>query len=142
MAAMATRLATGRIIRALTRGFLPLGAGRRALHEAPAEAPLDAEIAARNVVVEGRRGLDDLAVLHVERQGAADAAVRTNGVRRRLRGWLPAATGSKVVLAARHQRAGRADGDAVAAVHARRGRQRGGELRRDAGVESTPGHRD
>ena len=50
--------------------------------------------------------------------------------------------GAQVVLAARHQRAGRADGDAVAAVDARRVRQRDGELGRDARVEAAAGDRD
>ena len=40
-----------------------------------AEAALDAEVAARDVVVGGARHLDDPVVLHVELEGAADAAV-------------------------------------------------------------------
>src|SRR6185369_8360822 len=41
-----------------------------------------------------------------------------------------------------HQRARRAGGDAVAAVHARRVGQRVGELGRDTGVEAAPGDGD
>ena len=47
-----------------------------------------------------------------------------------------------VVLALEHERAGRAHGDAVAAVDARGVRERRGELGGDAGVEPAPGDGD
>ena len=55
---------------------------------------------------------------------------------------VPAAVLAAVVLALEHQRAGRADGDAVAAVDARGVGQRVGELGGDAGVEPAPGDGD
>src|SRR5262245_12163045 len=56
------------------RGRRELAALARA-HVLEAEATLDAEVAARDVVVVGGGDLDDLVVLHVEGEVAADAAV-------------------------------------------------------------------
>src|ERR1700691_1486854 len=50
------------------------------VHELPPEAPLDAEVAAGHVVIDRRADLDDAFVLHVHGQGAADAAIGTDGV--------------------------------------------------------------
>ena len=50
--------------------------------------------------------------------------------------------GAQLVLARRHERAGRADGDAVAAVDARRLGQRHVELGGDARLEAASGDRD
>ena len=50
----------------------------RPLHVLVAEAPLDAEVAARHVVVVGARDLHDRIVLHVQLEIAADAAVRAD----------------------------------------------------------------
>ncbi len=86
--------------------------------------------------VERRRDLDDLVVLDVQRQRAADAAVRADRVGRRLRRLVPRAGRAHVVLGLEHQRAGRTDADAVAAVDAGRRRQRRVPLGRDAGVEA------
>ena len=49
-------------------------------HELPSEAALDAEVTPRDVVLERRRGFHDGAVLDVEAESAADAAVRADGV--------------------------------------------------------------
>src|SRR6516225_3132422 len=62
---------------------------RRRRDEAPAKPAFDAEVAGRDGVVERRGRLDDLAVLHVQRQRAADAAVRTDRIRRRLTRFVP-----------------------------------------------------
>src|SRR4051794_24143985 len=88
------------------------------LDELEPEAALDAEVAAGDRVVQRRRDLDDLVVLLVQLEVAAHPAVRADGGRRRLLALVPAAVLAAVVLALEHQRAGRADGDAVAAVHA------------------------
>ena len=53
---------------------------RALLDELEAEAALDAEVAVGDDVVERRGDLDDLVVLDVERQRAADAAVRADRV--------------------------------------------------------------
>src|SRR5260370_10628948 len=112
------------------------------VHELPAEAALDAEVAAGHVVIGGRGDLDDALVLHVHGQGAADAAVRADGVGRGLARFVPGAGLAQVVLALEHQRACRADADAVAAVDAGGRGQRPIVLGRDAGVEAAPGERD
>src|SRR5690348_14080408 len=75
------------------------------LHEAPAEASLDAEIALRNRVLERRRGLENLAVLHVEAQRAAHATVGADRVGRRLTRFVPRAVGAHVEFLLGHQRA-------------------------------------
>ena len=112
------------------------------LHELEAEAALDAEVAARDRMVERRRDLDDLVVLLVQDQVAADAAVRADRLRLRLALLVPGALLAPVELALEHERAGRAHRDAVAAVHARRVGQRVGELGRDPGVEAAAGDGD
>src|SRR5581483_12239560 len=85
-----------------------------------AEAALDAEVAARHVVVVRRRDVDDLTALHVQLDVAADAAVAAHGRHDLLARLVPGTFLPEVVLAFRHQRAGRADRDAVAAVDAGR----------------------
>ena len=90
----------------------------------------------------GERDLDDLVVLDVQREVAADAAVGADRVGLRLARLVPLRRLAQLVLGGEHQRAGRADRDAVAAVHARRVGQRVGVLGRDAGVEAAPGDGD
>src|SRR5438552_10699658 len=102
------------------------------LDELESEATLDTQVAAGDVMVVRRRHLDDVAVLHVQGQVAADAAVRTDGVHLRLARLVPVASLPQLVLAREHERTGRTDGDAVAAVDARGVGQRDVELRRDA----------
>ena len=60
----------------------------------------------------------------------------------RLGRLVPGPLGPHVVLGLEHQRAGRADADAVAAVDARGIGQRRGPLGGDPGVEAAPGDRD
>src|SRR5262249_41836653 len=91
---------------------------RAALHVLEAETALDAQVPARRVVVVGGGDLHDLVVLHVQGEVAADAAVRTDRVDLRLARLIPLAGLTEVVLALEHERAGRADGDAVPAVDA------------------------
>src|SRR4029077_19486583 len=88
------------------------------------------------------RDLHDRIVLHVQVEIAAHAAIRADGLRDRLLFGLPLSRLAQLVLAAEHERAGRADGDAVAAIHARRLGQFHDELGRDARVESAPRDRD
>ena len=73
---------------------------------------------------------------------AADAAVRADRLGHGLGGLVPGARLAHVVLGLEHQRAGRADADAVAAVDARRFGQRDGLLGRDPRVEAAPGDGD
>src|SRR5581483_11688734 len=115
---------------------------RPPLGELVAEPPLDAQVAARDVVIERRGDLHDLVVLNVQLHVTADAAVRADRLHHALPGLVPVALPPQVVLALEHQRAGRADPDAVAAVHARRLRERHGELRGDARVEPAAGDGD
>ena len=90
-----------------------------------------------------RRGdLDDLVLLDVERQRAAHAAIRADRVGQRLRRLVPGAGRAHLVLAPEHQRAGRADTDAVAAVDAGGVGQADVPLGRDAGIEATAGDAD
>jgi hypothetical protein len=90
----------------------------------------------------GEVTLTIVVVLDVQRERAADAAVRADRVGHWSARLVPRAGGAHVVLALEHQRAGRADADAVAAVDARRVGQRDVELGRDAGVEAAAGDRD
>src|SRR5512145_513765 len=115
--------------------------GRR-LDEREAEAALDAEVPAGHRDV-GRRGhLHDPIVLHVEREGAAHAAVGADRIGRSLLRLVPRAGRTHVVLALEHESAGRADADAVAAIDAGGVGQWHVGLGRDAGVEASTGHRD
>src|SRR5689334_2076481 len=52
------------------------------LHESPAEAALDAEVALGDRILERRCGLHDLTVRDMEPQGATDAAIWTDRVGR------------------------------------------------------------
>src|SRR5690349_357531 len=79
--------------------------GRR--DETPAEAALDTEISRGDRVVERRRGLHDLAVLDVQRERAADAAIRADRVGPGLPRFVPRSCRTQIELAARHQRARR-----------------------------------
>src|SRR3954447_13739567 len=116
--------------------------GRAVLHVLEAEAALDAQAAVRHAVVERRGDLHDLVVLDMQLEAAADAAVRADRLGYGLGGLVPLACLSHVVLALEHERPGRADGDAVPAVHARGVRERSGELGGDPGVEPASGDRD
>src|SRR5216683_3160192 len=62
------------------RTIVSPGGGSAVLGELVAEASLDAEIAAGDVVVVRRADLDDVAVLDVQGEVAADAAVRADRV--------------------------------------------------------------
>src|SRR5712691_9118849 len=109
------------------------------LHELVAEASLDAQVSRGDAVVERRRDLDYRVVLHVQLEHAADAAVGAHRLGDRLLALVPGAGLAHVVLALEHQRAGRADADAVAAVDAGRVWKRCAELGRYVGVEPTAG---
>src|SRR5690606_20080923 len=117
-----------------------IGRLRPVLDEAPAEPALDAEVAAGDGVVERRGDAHDPAVLHVQVQGAPDAAVRADGAGDLLARLVPLARDAQLVLGPEHERAGGAHRDAVAAVDARRVGQRHGHLRRDPGIEAAPRH--
>src|SRR5690349_21846738 len=61
------------------------------VHELPAEAALDAEVAASDVVVHRGRGFDDSVVLDVQLQVAAYAAVGADGLGNGLAALVPGA---------------------------------------------------
>ena len=110
---------------------------RRALvDELEAEAALDAEVALGHRRVERRGDLDDPVVLDVELDRAADAAVRADRVGHGLRRLVPGARLAHVVLGLEHERAGRADADAVAAVDAGATRAAGRPARSRSGRRS------
>src|SRR5688572_29619575 len=88
------------------------------LHELPPKPSLDAEVPARDVVVQRRGDLDDLILLDAQLKRAPDPAVRADGVRLGLHRLVPGTSFPHVVLALEHERAGGADADAVAAVDA------------------------
>ena len=113
-----------------------------AVHELEAEPALDAQVAVRDLDIQRRGHLDDPIVLDVERERTAHAAVRTDRVGLRLPRLVPGAGLAQLVLAAEHQRPGRTDADAVAAIDARGIGQRDIGLGRDPGVEAPAGDRD
>src|SRR5689334_20551140 len=78
----------------------------------------------------------------MQREVAADTAVRADRVDLRLRRLVPRALLAQLVLGLEHERAGRADGDAVAAVHTRRLGKLDVELGRDVRFEAATGRRD
>src|SRR5262249_49436785 len=122
---------------AVTSGF----AGP-ALDELEPEPALHAQVAVTDVVVERGGHLHDAVVLHVKLEVAADAAVGTDGGGDGLLGLVPGAGLPHIVFALKHQRAGGAHADAVAAVDAGRVGQAHIELGGDAGVEPAACHRD
>src|SRR5258706_2182080 len=73
---------------------------------------------------------------------AADAAVRPHGLGHALTLFVPRARLPHVVLALEHQRTGRADTDAVAAVNAGGLGELDCEFGRDVGIEAAPGDAD
>ena len=124
------------------RGLGQAPARPAVLDELEAEAALDAEVAVGHRRVERRADLHDRVVLDVELERAADAAVRADRLGHGLGALVPRAGRAHVVLGLEHQRAGRADADAVAAVDAGRVGQRDRLLGRDPGVEAAPGDGD
>src|SRR4029077_10394903 len=76
------------------------------LHKLPAEAPLDAEIAMGDRVVQGRRDLHDFAVLLVHGQIATHAAIRTDRGCLLLPRLVPRAGLAHIVFTPEHQRPG------------------------------------
>jgi len=72
------------------------------LHILPAETSLDAEIAVRDAVIKRRRDSNDLAILLVDREIAAHAAVRADGVRLSLTPFVPGAGLAHVEFAFEH----------------------------------------
>src|SRR5262249_338522 len=78
----------------------------------------------------------------MQRERAADAAIGTDRVSVRLRGFVPGASLAHLVFASEHERASGADPDAVATIHAGRIRQWEREFSRDARVETAPGERN
>src|SRR5688572_27608957 len=74
-----------------------------ALHVGEPEPPLDAEVAARDRVILGRRHLHDLVVLDVDLELTTHSAVRADRVGDGLRVLVPRPLGAHVVLRLEHQ---------------------------------------
>src|SRR6476646_1037525 len=110
--------------------------GGPVVDELEAEAALDAEVPIRDGRIRRRCHLDDAVVLGVELDDAAHPAVGADGLGHGLGRLVPGPGLAHVVLGLEHQRSGRADADAVAAVHAGRLGQRHCLLGRDPGVEA------
>src|SRR5450755_235038 len=126
------------------RGWCSTGSGgvKLGVQVLEAEPALDAEIAPRDVVVIGRADLDDLVVLNVQGEIAANSAVGADRVGLGLAGLVPGPSLPQLVLRAEHEGAGGAHRDAVPAVHAGGLGQRVRVFGRDAGVETAPRDRD
>ena len=101
------------------------------------ETTLDAQVAVGYRVIAWRSDLDDLVVLNVQRERAANAAVWADGVGLRLLLFFPCASLAHVVLTRKHECASGADLNAVAAIDARRVGEIDIEFRRDANIEAT-----
>src|SRR5258705_4990752 len=93
------------------------------MHKPPAEPALDAQVAERERILQRRRRLENLLVLDVETQRAADTAVRTDGVDGRLFPFVPLAGRARVELAFCHERARWTHRDAIPAIDTRRFRK-------------------
>ena len=104
-----------------------------------AEAAFDAQVPVGDVVVRRTRDLEDLVVLDVQRQVAADPAVRAHRVGLGLGGLVPRPGLAHVVLGARHECTGRAHRDAVAAIDTGRVGERDVELGADSRIETATG---
>src|SRR5262250_814914 len=78
----------------------------------------------------------------MESQSTADTAVRANRVGLLLTGFIPGSGLAHIVFGFEHERAGRADTDAVSTVHAGRFWKRNIGFGRNMCIESTPGHRN
>src|SRR5690349_23295751 len=111
-------------LRAPARGWPASGGMLRAfqsrrsffdLHELPAEASLDAQVAVRHGMVQRRKDANDRAVLLMNRKIAADAAIRAYRIRVCLARFVPLARRAQIVFRLEHQRARGTHRDAVAA---------------------------
>ncbi len=80
---------------------------------------LDAQVAVGHRVIAWRSDLDDLVVLNVQRERAANAAIRADRVGLRLLLFFPCASLAHVVLTRKHECTSGADLNAVAAIDAR-----------------------
>ncbi len=99
-------------------------------------------MAARHTIFDRRGDLHDLVILDVQRQRAADAAIGADRVGFGLLLFLPLAALAQLVFRGKHQRAGRADADAVPAVDAGRVGERNVVFGRNVGVKAAPRHGD
>ena len=106
------------------------------------ETTLDAQVAVGYRVIAWRSDLDDLVVLNVQRERAANTAVWADGVGLRLLFFFPCASLAHVVLTRKHECTSRADLNAVAAIDARRVGEIDIEFSRDANIEATTSNTD
>ena len=112
------------------------------LDKLPTEASFDAEMAVSHVLVERRSDPDNVVLLHMQSQGAADTTVGTDGVRLFLLLFVPRSCQAHFVFAAEHQRTRGANADAVAAINTGGVGQRDFILRGNVGVETPPRYGD
>jgi hypothetical protein len=110
------------------------------LHELPAKPPFDTKIAMSHAMVKGRGHANDPAVLLKHGEVAAYSAIRTDGVSLGLEAFVPCAGLAHVIFAFKHQRAGGADTNAVAAIDASRVGQRNVEFSRNVGGKTATRH--
>ena len=101
------------------------------------ETTLDAQVAVGHRVIAWRSDFDDLVVLYVQRERAANTAVWADRVGLRLLLFLPCASLAHVVLTSKHECTGGADLNAVAAIDARRVSEINIKFGRDANIEAT-----
>ena len=101
------------------------------------EASFDAQVSVGDGVIAWRCHLDDFVVLHVKGERTANTAVRADRVGLRLLFFFPCAGLAHVVLTRKHERASRADLDAVAAIDACRIGEIHIEFGRDSDVEAS-----
>ena len=83
------------------------------------ETTLDAQVAVGYRVIAWRSDFDDLVVLYVQRERAANATIRADRVGLRLLLFLPCAGLAHVVLTRKHECTSGADLNAVAAIDTR-----------------------
>ena len=101
------------------------------------ETTLDTQVAVGHRVIAWRSDFDDLVVLYVQRERAANTAVWADRVGLRLLLFLPCAGLAHVVLTRKHECSGGADLNAVAAIDARRVSEINIKFGRDANIEAT-----
>src|SRR6266513_1748377 len=108
----------------------------------PTKSSLDAEISLRDRMIQRRAHFHDLPRLRVNRKFAAHTAIRTNRVGLRLLSFIPGPHRPPLVLGLEHQCARGAHTDAIAAINARRFRQRNIELRGNMRGKASPRNAD
>ena len=106
------------------------------------ETTFDTQVAVGYRVIAWRSDFDDLVVLNVQRERAANTAVWADGVGLRLFFFFPGAGLAHVVLTRKHERSSGADLNAVAAIDTRRVGEIDIKFGRDSNIKSTARNTD